>query len=144
MKHIFYFIGIFFVLYELYWIINPVAMVRNNKRFIELGKIEKDLKWDKNSDEYKTLYISTGLTSFVFLLYFFIGLLSFNWVAFALILAFNIVIIMPISRLTRYSFAYTALHWINSVIGLVFGVFVIVNSYHLKIDLYALLLNYLK
>lgn len=38
---------------------------------------------------------------------------------------------------------YTALHWLNSVIGFAFGIFIIVNSYHLKINAYEWFMQWL-
>jgi len=68
------------------------------------------------------------------LLWSFVGLFTGQWVLFVLLLLFNFLIITPISRLTRFSFAYLVLHWINAVIGFAFGMFIIINHYHLHID----------
>jgi hypothetical protein len=47
----------------------------------------------------------------------------------------------PLSKMLRYSFAYTALHWFNSIIGFVFAIFVTINHFHLKIDIYKLFIS---
>ena len=138
MKHIFYLIGICFVIYEMMWILTPREEAEKSKKLHDLQKQHKGKKLDEYSKEYTDILWSRGLVSLIFSFWMFAGLLTFNWVAFLALLIFNFVIIAPISKLFRYSFAYTALHWVNSIIGFAFGLFVIVNSYHLKIDLYQL------
>jgi hypothetical protein len=138
MKHIFYFIGICFIIHEVLWLVNPVEYTEKSKKLKELMKQNKGKKWDTYSEDYKDILISRGLPSLLFTLWFFAGLLTFNWVAFIAIIAFNFIAIAPISKLFKFSPAYTILHWLNSVIGLAFGVFVIINSYHLKLNLYEI------
>lgn len=101
-------------------------------------KQNKGKKWDTYSEDYKDILISRGLPSLLFTLWMFAGLLTFNWVAFIAFNAFNFIAIAPISKLFKFSPAYTVLHWLNSVIGLAFGVFVTINSYHLKLNLYEI------
>jgi hypothetical protein len=143
MKHIFYFIGIAFVIYEMIWLLNPKDQVEKAKEMKEEGKKNKGKKWDDYTDKYKSLLKTKGLASLTFTLWMFCGLLTFNWLAFLLKIAFNFIVIAPISKLTQYSWAYTGLHWFNSLLGFAFGLFVIVNSYHLKIDIYAWFLGLL-
>ena len=62
-----------------------------------------------------------------------------QWVIFLAWIIFNFGILTPILRLFRYSLIYTIIIWVNSLIGVFFGLFVIINHYHLKIDLTSLL-----
>ena len=64
-----------------------------------------------------------------------------QWILFLSFLLLNILIVGPISKLVRFSFAYTLLHWINSLIGFAFGLFVVINHFHLKIDTYKLFIQ---
>lgn len=137
MKHIFYFIGIFFIISELLWVLYPQSKVKKSKRLYELKNEHKDKNWDEYPQEYKDIILSK-LPDLFFMFWLFVGLLTFNWFSFLLIISINVFIVFPISKITRFSVAYTALHWVNSVIGLAFGVFVVINSYHLKIDVYEL------
>lgn len=143
MKHLFYLIGLLFIYREVLWMIKPESQYFDSIRRIELGKKNKSLKWEDSSQDYKDemiyFIISLLCTNWLF-----IGLASFNWVAFLLMLAFQFIIIAPIDKLLRRFNQHViniTLHWINSVVGFSFGVFVVINSYHLKINLLDLILK---
>ena len=113
---------------------SPIEKTRNTEKFMELSKLNKGKKWDDYSDEYKS-ELKSKIGKVLVLLWLFVGLLTFQWVGFLAVILFNIVVMAPLSALTKYSMAYTVLHWFNSLIGFAFGIFVIINHYHLKIDL---------
>ena len=120
------------------WLMQPQKFVLDRINFDKLQKENKGKKWDDMSEEYHSALI--GKIPMLFLSIWMIsGLFTFNWVAFLIILVFNFLIITPIGKALKFSKGYTILHWSNSLIGLIWGVFIIINSYHLKIDL----LNYL-
>jgi hypothetical protein len=134
MTTIYYLFGIFFIWTELTWLMSPIEKTRNTEKFMELSKLNKGKKWDDYSDEYKS-ELKSKIGKVLVLLWLFVGLLTFQWVGFLAVILFNIVVMAPLSALTKYSMAYTVLHWFNSLIGFAFGIFVIINHYHLKIDL---------
>lgn len=138
MKHIFYLITIAFIIYEISWILSPKEKVEKTKKYFNENKKNKGKKWDECSEEYKHLLKTRGVWSFLVTLWLFVGLFTFNWVAFVAFILFNLLIIAPISKLFRFSTAYLVIHWINSVIGVLFGVFILINSYHLKINLLSI------
>jgi len=136
MKHIFYFIGILFIIYELKWIMYPKSEAKKSEKLHRLLKEHKEKKWDNSTDEFKEILKIRGLMSLLFVIWMFAGLLTFNWVLFLISIVFNIAIVGLLSKALRFSIGYIILHWLNSIIGFTFGVFVIINSYHLKINLY--------
>ncbi len=140
MKHIFYFIALFVMIRELGWLLSPIEKTEDVKEFDKLSKENKGKKWDSYSKEYKDLLKSkwTAIVSAGWLL---MGMFSSQWILFVIILVFNFIIIAPISKLTKYSMAYTITHWLNSIIGLIFALFVIINAYHLHIDTYQYIKN---
>ena len=142
MTHLFYFVAIFFIWREMRWIYSPIEMTKEYKKYDELSKLNKGRKWDLMTPEYKS-----ELKSKIFLMplviWVFVGLFTFQWDAFLLMLLLNLIIIAPLSKITKFSFAYTAIHWVNSIIGFAFGVFVIINHYHLHISLYSVLKEWL-
>jgi len=121
-------------MHEIYWIISPKKHVKATKKIRKLNKQHKGKKWDEYTEDYKDLFIKKGLPSLLFFVWMIVGVLSFNWILFLAMLIFNVGFINLISKPFRYNNIYVAIHWINSIIGFMFGVFVLINSYHLKID----------
>lgn len=144
MKHVFYFITFGFIIYEMMWVLAPKKRAENNKKFDELIKKNEGLSWDNCSKEYKSKMTPKIIAVFINLFFLFGGLLTFQWPLFLLMMVLQFIVIAPLSKLTKFSPAYTALYFVNSVIGLSMGVFVIVNAYHLNIDIYELLMSIVK
>jgi hypothetical protein len=117
-------------------------MVAEVKKFEELSKLNKGKKWDFMTPEYKS-EIKSKIFLIPLVLWLFIGLFTSQWDAFLFMIILNIVIVAPLSKLTKFSFAYTAIHWVNSVIGFAFGVFVIINHYHLHLSLFYVIKDWL-
>lgn len=140
MSTIFYLMSIVLIFIEINWILSPIEKTDQSKRFLELSKQHKGIKFDLYSDEYKSLFYNKAWGFFV---YFWVigGLLTSQWILFLSFLLLNILIVGPISKLVRFSFAYTLLRWINSLIGFAFGLFVVINHFHLKIDTYKLFIQ---
>jgi hypothetical protein len=143
MTTIYYLSTILFILLEWNWLVSPIEKTNDAKRFLELSKLNKGKNWDEFSKEYKSELKSKVWLILIFI-WMFIGLFTFQWAGFLAMLVFNILIISPLSKLTRYSITYTIIHWFNSLIGFAFGVFVIINHYHLKIDLTQWFVSILK
>ena len=143
MNYIFHTITICFILLEVVWLINPKKQVASTKKYLEESKKHKGKKWDSHPEYYKDLMIQKGCSSLVAISWMFIGLLTFNWVAFLGLIIFNILIVAPLSKVTKYSASYVILHWCNSLIGFSVAIFILINSFHLKINLYELFLKQL-
>lgn len=135
MKIIFYLSSIVFLITELKWLISPLECTLSAKRKDKLIKETKNTKYDNLTEEQKSDY-KNMILSFIFIFgWMFIGLFTFQWQVFLAFLIFQFLIIAPLSKLTKYSYIYTLLHWLNSLLGLAFILFAIINSYHLKIDI---------
>ena len=141
--NIYYLSALFFVFYEMTWLSSPIEKTKDSKKFHELGKEFKGKKWDEFSQKYKD-EIKSKIGLVFLMIWLLMGLFTYQWIVFLFLMCFNFLIITPISKILRYSMAYTVLHWLNSLIGFVFGVFVIVNHYHLKLDLTKIFLYYFK
>lgn len=142
MKHVFYLIAVIFIIRELMDILSPKLNAEQSKKFAEQVKLNKGKLYNEMTEEYKGFVLLRFIPSLFILFWMICGLLTFNWFAFLSVLVFNFVIIAPISNLSKYSTFHTVLHWFNSLIGFTFGVFVIINSYHLKIDTYELFIQW--
>ena len=141
MSTIFYLMTIQFIWYELVWITRPFEKTNEVKEFDLLQKQFKGKKWNDFSKEYKS-ELKSKLWLVLMTLWMFLGLFTSQWIAFLFILVFNFIVIAPLSKLLKYSVGYTILHWFNSIIGFVFGIFIIINHYHLNINLTELFLQY--
>lgn len=141
MEHIFYFIGILFLIYEVYFLLNLKNELEESKRFKELTKEFKNLEWNDYSEEYKKLFKKKAFV-LIFLFWLFIGLASSQWVLFLIFLLFQFIIIIPISDLVKFSFYRYFVTGFNTVVGIIFSLFLILNKYHFKLNLYEILINY--
>lgn len=143
MIYLFHLITILFAFYELTWILNPSEKYYSLKKLVELSKEQEGKKWADYSQEYKdNLFeiIFRLLSTFVLIFWLLIGLFTFNWVGFLVFIGFQLVIITPLNKLFKSNDSIKIkIHWINSVIGFLFAIFVIINQFHLKIDLLELI-----
>ena len=130
-----YYISTLIIIYlEWDWLLHPFDKFKEAKAFQEMTKTLKGKKWNEYPQEYKSM-VGNKLWALYTPIWLFIGLFTFQWVGFLLILVLNFFIIAPLSKFTKNSIAYIMINWVNSLIGLVFALFVIVNHYHLNIDL---------
>lgn len=134
MTTIYYLSTIIFIVAEWGWLVSPIEKTNNARRFYALSKLNKGKKWDEFSAEYKS-ELKSKIWLVWILIWLFIGLFTFQWAGFLAMLVLNILIVSPLSKIFKQTFVYTIIHWINSLIGFAFAIFVIVNHYHLKIDL---------
>lgn len=143
LTNIYYLLGILFIFDGIVKVYSAKEQTKKNEQGHSL------FKEYKNTD--KTMY-PNELNEFIkgrtrdvwFLLWLFIGLFSVQWVLFLFYLSFNFFIIWPLLKLTKFSVVYTALYWFNSLVGVFMGVFLVINKYHLKIDLTTLVTEFIK
>lgn len=139
---LYYLSTIFFIWGEITWLYSPIEKTKDMQNFFKLSKLNKGKKWNEFSKEFKS-ELNSKLWNIIIAFWMFLGLFTFQWAGYIAIILFNFLIIGPISKLTKYTIFYTILHWINSLIGLIFGIFVIINHFHLRIDLTKLFLSLL-
>lgn len=121
MKHVFYFLGLLPLIYEMSVIANP-------KRYFDFkNRIKKASKFDNMTTNQKAY----SMFSLYYLLFAFIGLFSFNWFAF--------VVLIVISFIPK---VHVAIMWIDSVISFLILLFILLNAYHFKIDTFAVVRSF--
>ena len=116
MKHIFYFMTIFPLLWELIGITN-VQRVHNFSKGIKALK-------GKKFDEYSSMQKNVSVLMMLYILWTFIGLFSSQWLTFSVLLGISLI-----------PKRFIVLRWIDSVISFALLLFIILNAYHFKIDL---------
>lgn len=143
MIYLFHVISIIFAVYELGWILNPTEKYYSLKKIVDLSKEQKGKKWAEYSQEYKDNIfdvIFKIIKAFVFIFWLLFGLFTFNWFPFLIFIGFQFIIITPLNKIFKSSDSIKIkIHWINSVIGFLFAIFVIINQFHLRIDLLQLI-----
>ena len=141
-KFLFHLITVAYIINEFMWIYDPKKQVDKTKKLVELGEEEKGESWDEYSEDYKEIWVRKGLPSLIFFAWMLLGLFTFNWILFGIHIVYGL-IVARISKPLRFGKAYLAIHWVSSIIGFAFAIFVLINSYHLKIDLLELIKTWL-
>jgi cation transport ATPase len=133
MTHLFYFVGLIFLIYEISFLFSIKEKLADSKDFKEKSKEYKGKKWDEYSEEYKSEIIKKSFL-LIFLMFFFVGLFTQQWFTFLVFLILQFVVFLPLSKLVGYSPLRYLTTGLNTLLGIVFSLFVIVNHYHLHID----------
>ena len=133
MTHLFYFVGLIFLIYEISFLFSIKEKLADSKDFKEKSKEYKGKKWDEYSEEYKSEIIKKSFL-LIFHMFFFVGLFTQQWFTFLVFLILQFVVFLPLSKLVGYSPLRYLTTGLNTLLGIVFSLFVIVNHYHLHID----------
>lgn len=139
MIHVFHILTVLVIIYEWSWMYSPVEKTKDSEQYLKLNKEFKGKELDEYSKEYKDLLWKKSLPALVIVVWILFGLMTFNWVVFSALIILNFAIVAPLSKLTRFSVMYIVIHWINSLIGFIAAMFIIINQYHLNIDLFQLI-----
>lgn len=134
MTHLFYLFTAIFLFKEAIWITSPYERLKEARTFHRLSELNKGKRWDEYTLDYKSLIKSKWPIAVSILVWLFVGLLTVQWPVFLAVIVFNFFIIAPISKLTQFGFFYMVTHWVSSVVGFAFGIFIVLNHYHLHID----------
>lgn len=141
---IYYLSTIVFLYVQLGWVMRPIEKTIKYNRYKLLSKEFENKKEEEYSEEYKKEKETKSFQALWIAVWLFIGLFTFQWAGFLSIILLNILIISPLSKIARSTFFEVIINWINSIIGLSFAIFVIINHYHLKIYLAQIFMNLLK
>lgn len=139
MKIIYYLFVLGLAMYNLVYVVAPKA---RRKRLLE--KIALAEKEDKTEDEKETEtanQISSLIPKLFFCIVIFMGVFTFNWV---LIIAYTLYSILEgtiIESIWGTKPSPVFVLWLQGVINFLVLMFLIINSYHLKIDFLELIQN---
>lgn len=123
MKHLFYFIAILPLLWEMINLLN----VKRAHNFHKRMKLKKGFE-SFTSPEKSLSFLSLG-----YLIWIFIGLFSFQWIVFLAIIMLSLI---PKKLIV--------IRWIDSLISFILLLFILLNAYHFKIDVFAALRSFLQ
>lgn len=141
MTHLFYFVGLIFLIYEILFLFSIRKKLTDAKNFEEKSKENKGKSWNEYSEEYKTELIERCFL-LIFPLFFFVGLFTQQWFTFLLFLILQFSIFLPLSKLLGFSPLRYFTTGLNTLLGIVFSLFVIINHYHLHIDTFQIFMEW--
>lgn len=121
MKHVFYFLTIFPILWE---VMNLVSINKTHQFALGLKAMK-----GKMYDEYSSSQKSFSIYMIGYIIWNFIGFFSFQWTVFLVLFLFGLI-----------PKKYIWYRWIDSLISLVVLIFIVLNAYHFKIDIWQLVL----
>lgn len=127
MKHLFYFIAIIPIIWEIFVFVNPKKVAT----FISI--LREKSKYNLTEKNYTNTEKAFSILNLGYMVWTIAGLFSSQWVLFIFL---TILGIMPKKH-------YITI-WIDSLISLGLLIFIILNVYHLHIDVYAWMLDLLK
>lgn len=120
MKHIFYFLSIGPIMWELY---NVTAVSKVHA----YSKKIKTVKWEKSDSQYKSFIFCL----MVYMLWSFVGLFSEQWPLFATIILMGIV----------FPKKFIVLRWLDALVTLLILFFILLNAYHFHVDVWKYILK---
>jgi hypothetical protein len=122
----FYFLSALILIFnQLSWLILFNERYRTSIELLKMVKEKKEL-----TSEMKSKVGDNALFGIFLMIWLFIGLLTFQWFFYLGFISF-LLLIGIINKGERYK----KLHWFSSLIGFLFPIFMIINYYHLHIDL---------
>lgn len=121
MSHIFYFFSIFALTWEIYTILNTAKVHAFIIRFKNTDHTKKELS------EKEATFSFFAMGYFVWLL---VGIITFQWPIFLLLFLSSL---MP-KR-------FMIIRWIDSFVTSIALLYIILNAYHFKVDVWQVILN---
>ena len=152
MIHLFYLFGITYILRQIMQLVNPsghtIYAASVEKVMAELKKRHEEAEKNPTAPRPKDIpegvgyMMLLGVYTILSLVWVVVGLLTFNWMVFAVYLVFNLLITSSILTLIKKTFGlskmYTFAIALRALINIGIIGFAIVNHYHLRIDLLSL------
>jgi hypothetical protein len=124
MKHIFYFFTFIAILWEMLSVINPKSVHDFYKRVL----VAKGKKFRELSTSQQTI----SVCMLGYMIWNFIGFFTFQWPIFIMLFLIGLI-----------PKKWILLRWIDAFISLLILLFIVLNAYHLKIDLFELIKSYI-
>lgn len=142
MKELFYFIAVLYLMKNIINLMTIDKYVNRLKKFKELTLNNKEWvnDWDDMSKDMKRHIVSV-LINIGFIMWIFIGLLTSNWVLFLTIIIYMFLIYSPLCKMAYGRSILKPLVIVNKSIHIIWALFLIINAFHLKINLFEVIFN---
>ena len=142
MTNIFYLLGLWLVVYETSWILNPYENAIKRIKFLEMCKTEKGKKWDAHTEEFKDAIKGKVFSQLIPIFWIIIGLISAQWFLFLVLFLFSLSINKIASWFKSQLFMYAMINWLSSIVIFIIATLIIINHYHLHYNFFQLTRSY--
>jgi hypothetical protein len=140
--HIFYFIGLIIFLSNLGMLSNFFKINKIKEWSIKFNKVtgRNPIKSDYKEKEFDS-FISFGFLMAITFIWMFFGLLTKSWIIFSLLLTFNLLVNLISKSIGLFNSVSNILQFVKlCIVTGIIGILVI-NHYHLHLDLYKIILQ---
>lgn len=127
MKTIFYVIVALLLVYELIVLMNIKTVFKSVQKYRNISKDLKRTSRKVEAGEYSQTFLLFSIFNIFYFIFTIIGFMSSQWILFALLFILSII---PKN--------YISLRYIDSIISISILVFILLNKYHLHINLLSL------
>jgi len=144
-EFLYYAFVLWFLFIEIGYILNVNEKTTKLTKFKELSLLNKDKKWDDRDKEYKSIVKSLIFDPIVVCIVLLGGLFTFQWPVWLGLLLIALFIESPINKFARKIKSTLILNistWLHSVLGFGVALFVLINKFHLHIDLGKIVENF--
>jgi hypothetical protein len=140
--HIFYFIGLIIFLSNLGLLSNFFKISKIKEWNIKFNKVtgKNPIKSDYKEKEFES-FISFGLIMIINFIWIFFGLLTTSWIIFSLLLIFNLLVNLISKAIGLFTNVSNILQFVKLCIVTGFIGLLVINHYHLHLDLYKIILQ---
>lgn len=145
LTNLYYISTLVFLFNQLEWIIKPHEKLKEIKKTVKVLKFNSVYSIDMTEEDKKAFKdgLLSALISLFIAFWMIVGLFTSQWEMFLSIIIFNLMIVRSLGNLLKDRKSYVYLHWTNSLIGLFFGIFIVVNHYHLHLSFTDIIKNLL-
>jgi len=141
MTTFFYLIALFYLIYEIDYILNIKKRIADRDDTGEIIEKYRHLGWRNSPKEYKHA-IYSGAIGLIVIAYDFTGLLTDQRFSFLCFIAYDLIILSAVKSMSKNETFYFWVVFFNTLIQILFTLFIIVNHYHLHIDTFQLFKAY--
>lgn len=144
MKHIFYLIGMIYAIINLFQAIDPKTHIERMSKTIENGKIHKGKEYNDYPKEYQTQLVHVFFVLVIGFVFMFGGLFTDQWPLFIILMIFDFGVSGLVTKLVKGSIIHPIWGAINGSVCFAIIIFIILNAYHLHIDILQLIVGWVR
>lgn len=136
-KLFYYALWVLFLVYKLWWLQSAKERLRARVRYYEYAKNKPTIKWNDAPEDIQASLLRMYFIEVPAMFMMLTGLFTYNWILFVVLIPVMVIRYTLADKLQVRGKFYNTTEIIWSVCIVIMIVFNIVNTFHLKIDLYS-------